>query len=187
LKKLLTILLMGVLAFNWVGFRLFSFYLEARASRQLEAQLDNDRYDETKLMSIKVAAAHLPYYANSTRFERMEGRIEIGGIPYEYVKCRFYNDSLELLCIPNQVSMNIRAAKDDFFKRSNELPCAGGDKKADAHKSDSKNFSIDQYHRNGFLAMQALFFTSVRRLPSYTDRTQGFHGTAPGQPPDFFS
>ena len=121
MKRIAAILLMGILFFNWYGYKLLSFYLEGKANRQLEARLDEARYDESQLISIKVPSSHLSYYNSSTQFERVDGQIEVGGVQYKYVKRRLYNDSLEMLCIPNYAAMTIQTARNQFFQLVNDI------------------------------------------------------------------
>src|SRR5580765_6199633 len=87
LKRLAAILLLGLMGFNWCGYHLFSAYLENRADRQLESRLDENQYDGSQLLSIKVPA-HLSYSHPSLTFERVDGQVEVGGVLYKYVKRR---------------------------------------------------------------------------------------------------
>jgi hypothetical protein len=82
-----------------------------KADRELETRLDENRYDESQLISIKVPVTHLSYYNTSDQFERVDGNIEVGGVQYKYVKRRIFNDSLEVLCIPNHTAMQLQAMK----------------------------------------------------------------------------
>jgi hypothetical protein len=145
LKRIVAILLMGILCFNWCGYRLLDGYLESRADRQLEATLDQDGYDDAQLLLIKIPSTHLSYYNSSERFERVDGQIEVGGIQYKYVKRRLFNDSLELLCIPNHTAMQLQAAKNEFFKLVNDLQPEGQGKKNGSHSGLFKSFSPDNY------------------------------------------
>lgn len=134
MKRIAAILLMGILFFNWYGYRMLSSWLEDKADRQLEARLDQDRYDESQLISIKVPSSHLSYYNSSTRFERVNGQIEVGGVQYKYVKRRLYNDSVEVLCIPNHTAMHLQTARNEFFQLVNDIQQHNGQsKKSDTH------------------------------------------------------
>jgi hypothetical protein len=144
-KQTAAILLIAMLLFNWIGFRLFTTYLSYKADLVLEAQLDDEHYNEAHLVSIKVPLQQLAYYNGSKYFERVEGQIEIGGTIYKFVKRRLYNDSIELLCIPDHSAMQIASAKDEFFKLVNDLQSEMHPKKTDAHKNASKSFFLDQY------------------------------------------
>ncbi len=116
MRKLAAILLWGILLFNWVGYRLLSDYLQEVSQHRIEARLDQRLYEESQLFSIKVPVTHVSYYNNSTTFERVNGRIEINGMPYQYVQRRIFNDTLELLCIPNRMALKLRLSRDEYFR-----------------------------------------------------------------------
>ncbi|HLY71955.1 MAG TPA: hypothetical protein VKR53_19610 [Puia sp.] len=145
MKQVASILLLSILFFNWIGYRFFASYMEDKANARLESRLDNDNYDESQLISIKVPANHLAYYNNSKQFERVDGAVEINGIQYQYVKKRLYNDSFEYLCIPNNDVTKLRTARDDFFKLVNDLQQQGPGKKSAPDTNTSKNFLADYY------------------------------------------
>lgn len=112
---------MGLLAFNWMGYRMVFSYLEHSSSRQLNAELDQGQYAEASLITIKIPVDNLPYYTNSPIFERVKGQVNIGGMQYQYVERRIFNDSLEMRCIPNAKSTHLSNARDEFFKLVNDL------------------------------------------------------------------
>ena len=159
MKKFSSILLLGVLFFNFYGYQLLHVYLEGRAANQLQRRLDSHRYDEADLISLKVPAKHLTYYNHSIRFENFNGQIEISGVPYCYVKRRLFNDSIEVLCIPNQGMMELQKSKNEFFTLLNDLKHLGRDKKSSSQSKN--NFSTGYFtiqgsihiwnpiHRNG--------------------------------------
>lgn len=187
MKRVAAILLMGILFFSWYGYRILSSWLEDTANRQLEARLDEDRYDESQLISIKVPSSHLAYYNSSTQFERVDGQIEVAGVLYKYVKRRLFNDSLELLCIPNHAAMNLQSARNEFFQLVNDIQQHNGQsKKSDSHIN--KNFSPTDY--------EAVCCLTVDK-PDYTIKPPMFRDQVPvlsssshltvEQPPDHFS
>jgi hypothetical protein len=107
-------------------------YLGGRATEKLQMQLDENKYDEASLISIKVPATRLSYYNNSEKFEQAEGQIEIRGTQYNFVKRRLFNDSIEMLCIANPEAMHFKKASYDYFKLTNDLQRPGG-KKTGSH------------------------------------------------------
>jgi hypothetical protein len=145
LKKISSILLSAILLFNWLGYQLLTSLLEENSNRQLEKALDNNEYNESDLISIKIPVSYLPYYNNSSIFERVDGQVEIQGLEYKYVKRRIYQDSLELLCIPNPSVMKLKEAKNEFFRFVNDLQHNGNDKSGHSHHGSTKNFSVDCY------------------------------------------
>jgi hypothetical protein len=187
MKRIAAILLMGILFFSWYGYKLLSFYLEDKADRQLEARLDEDRYDESELISIKVPSTHLSYYNSSTQFERVDGQIEVGGVQYKYVKRRLFNDSLELLCIPNHTAMNLQTARNQFFQLVNDIQQHNGQGKKSDH-SISKNFSPTDYETVSSLAVSRLDYTI--KPPMFRDLVPALSSSyhlSVEQPPDHIS
>jgi hypothetical protein len=188
MKRIAAILLMGILFFNWYGYKLLSFYLEDRADRQLEAYLDEDRYDDSQLISIKVPSSHLSYYNSTAQFERVDGQIEVGGVQYKYVKRRLFNDSLELLCIPNHAAMNLQTARNQFFQLVNDIQQHNTQsKKSDSH-TIAKSFSPTDYDAVPGLTIGQLY--AVVNLPATQDQAPviatSYHFTVE-QPPDLLS
>ena len=121
LKGLAAILLVGILLFNSVGYRVLNGFMQYRAGRQLMSDLDRSQYDASQLISVKIPATHLSYYNSSTAFERVDGQVEINGVVCQYVERRIYNDSLELLCIPNHTATKLRKAGKNHFRLITDL------------------------------------------------------------------
>jgi hypothetical protein len=125
LRKIAAILLLSILLFNWVGYRLFIAYRESRETAKLEASLDMEQYDSSQLVLLRISAGALPYSNPSDRFERAEGAIEIGHLRYRFVKKRLYNDSIEFLCIPDGAVNRLQTANGNFFSLVNDLQKTG--------------------------------------------------------------
>lgn len=183
MRRIASIFLLGILLFNWFGYRLVIGYWQERTKAELEARLDVDDYDESQLISIKVAATHLAYYNSSPRFERVNGSVELNGVEYKYVKRRLYNDTLEWLCLPDQSSMKLRAYANDLFGMTSGLLAASG-KHAGAENIPLKSFTADPYVMTaGFVARAPFVLIS----PVFGDATFSIPLFAPGtdeQPPD---
>jgi hypothetical protein len=150
--------------------------MQETASATLESQLDNDNYDETQLISIKIPVTYLPYYNNSISYERIDGQIEIEGVQYKYVKRRIYNDSLEMLCIPDHNVMKLLSAKNEFFKFVNDLQHPGQNKNTNSgssknittdYETTNEELNIDNFHFKISLHFHYIIYaTSVyRKLP----------------------
>jgi hypothetical protein len=120
LRKIVSALLILIFLFNLFGYQLVTNYMQRKADTQLESRLDNNRYEESQLIEIKVPL-NLPYQTSWSAFERYDGEVEMNGILYKYVKRKLANDTLILLCIPNQQKMDLQTARDDFFKNTNGL------------------------------------------------------------------
>jgi hypothetical protein len=112
------------------------------ADTRLERALDKNSYNDAQLITIK-QPTNLPYYQNSKDFKRLEGEIIMNGVIYRYVKCRIYNDSLEMLCIPNLSKMSIEKSRDEFAKIANDFQQGNTKKKASPEQKQTKAFSIE--------------------------------------------
>jgi hypothetical protein len=171
---------MGILLFNWFGYRLLNDFMQDRSNLQLQSQLDLRHYDESQLMTIKLPAAHLSYYNNSAVFERVNGQIEINGIPYQYVKRRIYNDSIELLCIPNQTVLNLRLSGEDYFRLINDIQRS---QQGQGHPGATKFFAVDPYTVTDALSVGEPAFVSIDRTDYFSIRLLSPPAVATERPP----
>jgi hypothetical protein len=187
LKHIAAILLMGILFFNWYGYQLVGSLLQDRANHGLEARLDENKYDESQLISVRVPLTTLSYYNSSTQFERVDGQVEFGGVQYKYVKRRIFKDSLELLCIPNQAAMGLQTAKNNFFQQVNDLQQHNSQGKK-SNSGASKNFSsTDYYKTDGLFAMGTLFSIELPQSFQPAPVVTSSYVLTAEQPPDLLS
>ncbi len=142
-----------MLLFNWVGYRFVMDYLGNRADIAFQSQLDDNQYNEKDLISIKVPAA-LPYGASSQKFDRVNGEITVKGITYSYVKRRFYQDTLEVLCIPNFAKTGIQNARDAFARLANDFVNSSSSKKDASHQAHTVKPVVQDYTRPSCYACQ---------------------------------
>ena len=92
-------------------------YMQQQQQQATFLKIDQSDYSDDELISVKTVL-NLPYYNSSSEFERAYGSMNINGVEYDYVKRRVYNDTLELLCLPNQEKTKLQAVKNDFLKLS---------------------------------------------------------------------
>jgi hypothetical protein len=182
LRLFAAILLWGILLFNWVGYRVLNSFMQDKADLQLEAQLDRCQYDESQLLSIKVPVAQLAYYNNSPVFERVDGQIEIGGIPYQYVKRRIYNDSLEVLCIPNRAALKLRLSRDDYFKLVNDIQRSQGQHPG-SHPASFKGTIADPYTVTNSFQLGSPPFRVIKRAYYFLVSFHSIPGSTDDRPP----
>lgn len=117
MKRLTAILFLLILVFNFVGYRMVIAFMERGSEASFEKKVDSREYSDDELISIKTAL-NLPYYTSSKEFERSYGSVNINGTVYEYVKQRVYNDTLELLCLPNAVKTKLQNTNNELTKSS---------------------------------------------------------------------
>ena len=184
MKRIAVIFLLCLLLFNWVGYQLYTAILQHSADKTLIADLDHNNYTDKDLISIKVPAVHLSSYANSTEFVRVDGKVDIGGVQFNYVKRRYIQDSIELLCIPNQKATRLQSAKDEFFKLVNDLQHPGQSKKSEQHNNSFKGFNAEYYAEINHISISDLTNVALKATDNYLLQIADISLTPAGQPPD---
>jgi hypothetical protein len=182
LKKIATILLLGLFLFNWFGYRFITSFLESRADASMEAAIDRNDYSNNSLISIKIPS-NVPYYNGTTSFERADGEIEINGLHYKYVKRRIVKDSLELLCVADVQKTQIKKSGENFFKLVNDIHQNNGNKKQD--NSFAKSLLADYIVSSSGATLQPVILSlSSSFLPGRADQLQHVCRSPQEQPPD---
>lgn len=120
MKKTLSILLLGIFLFNLGGYRLVFHWANQQADRQIQAQLDEDVYNENELVVLKMPMS-VPYYSGTGGFEYTQGEVTLDDVIYRYVKKRVVNDTVEMYCIPHTTKMELMNARDMFAKLSSDF------------------------------------------------------------------
>ena len=164
MRQLAAILLLGIFSFNLFGYRLVASFMEKRADAKMEKAIDGDAYNENELLSIKMPV-NLPYYTNSPEFSRVDGEVEIAGTVYKYVKSRIYNDSLEMLCLPDAGRMKVQNARDEFSKLASDFVQL-------SHKKNKSNSNIPSC-KNIFSEYEEV------QQPGNTKRLNAFYSKTP--------
>lgn len=182
MRKVATILLIGLMFFNWFGYRLVTGFMQSQANASLTARLDKNDYDESQLISIKISS-NLPYYTNSASFERVDGQIEIAGVHYNYVKRRVFKDSLEFQCIPNEQKTKLASASNEFYKLVNDLRHT---QKKSGENSSTKNPVTELYSYADAWALQAIGNVSSVTHPFISTPIASADLLPREMPPDFF-
>ncbi|WP_205509991.1 hypothetical protein [Longitalea arenae] len=113
--------MLAVHLFNLGGYTLLFEYFTQRSDEQLTKRLDNDQYDNSELIEVKVAL-HMPYIQSRTGYERVDGEAEVDGFYYSYVKRKISNDTLYLLCLPNKQKTELNAARIEYVGKAHDAP-----------------------------------------------------------------
>ena len=172
---------MFLLAFNWIGYRLLSGFMENKADIALETRIDQSDYDETTLIEIRVPL-NAPYLSdNTTEFERYDGELELDGIHYKYVKRKVVNGELVLLCLPNKSKTEIQNSREEFFKLVNDLNHSQN--KSKSTTSTYKSVTTEYKETNNLWTIQPVAVTPIAFNNAVrSDITPGYN-SAPEQPP----
>jgi hypothetical protein len=173
LRRLTSIVLICLLAFNWYGYRLFLHLIEKRSDVALQEKLNKHEYVAQELVELRVPV-NLPYLSDWDQFESYEGETTINGHHYRYVKRKLEKGQLILLCIPNQDKDKLKTAGDEYFKQINDLPvekkAKNGKKILKSNLNDISSLEpdlSDDYHHcvKQKFAGYHLHFSSVKPPP----------------------
>jgi len=142
-------------------------YLINKADEQQISVVERQGYADSELIVVKTAL-HLPYFTSNSDYVRVDGRIELNGIHYNYVKRKVSNDTLYLLCLPNQKKTALYAEKNSLSGQYAEAPSASKNQKSTV----KKNCPLSEYNcpeqRQDSPAAAAcekkLFFTTISSL-----------------------
>lgn len=182
LKRIIAIFFLAVYLVNLTGYSLLFSYFINSTDEQMVEQLDNGSYDEASLTEIKVAV-NLPY-TTSNKYERWDGTVELNGTHYNYVKRKIHNDTLYLLCIPNQTKTALSKAKSDYAANLNDNAPSSNDKdqKSSFAKKNVIENDYDQY------TAEYNFYNATAPLKQYCfycSQYTRFCINTPWQPPKF--
>lgn len=146
LRKLAAISLLLILLFNVAGYQVVIFTMQSNNAIALEKKLDQKEYADSELISIKTKL-NLPYYQSSPSFERAYGSININGKDYAFVKRRVFNDTLELLCLPDKHKTELNTVKNEIAKST-----------ADHQTSpDKKSSTVIKLNISEYLPLEATY------------------------------
>lgn len=121
MKKLFTIVLIGLYLFNISGYFLFYKYYIHQSDQQLINQIDDCQYEDSELIEVKIPL-HLPYMTSWATYERADGELQHKGAYYNYVKRKISNDTLYLLYVPNVKKTNLFQDLTEYSKKVNGIP-----------------------------------------------------------------
>lgn len=185
LRRLVAIALLTLLFFNWYGYRLLSDFLQNRSDSQLEAKLDQNDYDASQLLEIRVPL-NLPYHNDWQGYERYNGEIEVNGVHYKYVKRKVEKGEMVLLCLPNNEKQSLLSARDQFFKLVNDLQQNTSGKKSDQGSPNViKSFNFEYRPENNNWAIGPLDPLKQAHFPERRLLISGLFKRSPEQPPEY--
>jgi hypothetical protein len=107
LNKKISILLFSLILISQTTF-FVRLYQIKRTEYAIENKIENHDFQDKNLLEIKVPL-HLPYYSNQSTFHSAKGEVTFEGRIYNYVKARVMNDTLYLLCLPNNLKTELNA------------------------------------------------------------------------------
>lgn len=132
--------------YNLIGYKAVFAYLHEKASHSVVSKLDKGQYKDEELVEMKVPY-HQLYFPSSDEYVRYDGEIDIEGAHYNYVKRKFSNDTLYILCIPNKINTKLARAKNNYFATDASVPVKSKSSSVQVMKcfSSDCNFIVNRY------------------------------------------
>ena len=143
IRKTAAILLLMLLVFNTVGYKLWFTVAMEKADSKLEAALDKHSYNREELFTLKIPL-NLPYQNITSSFERINGEITVNGETYTYVQRKVEKDTMVLECIRNTEKTSLQQRSNDYFGKVNDV--AGND----AKKNPGKDHALSKFSLSDF-------------------------------------
>jgi len=179
LRKAAAISLILLMLFNLLGYRMVVFYLQSAAERHLAERIDDNNYEESQLIEIRVPL-NMPYQERYTAFERHYGELSLDGKTYTYVKRKIEGNILVLKCIANEIRQELKNLNDQQVRNNIGQDQHPGKKQ---NSSSSKSLNLDFESKN-YLA--GLSLPAVIKDPfsfTYTSQLNDVLISTPHQPP----
>ena len=159
MRKTAAILLLMLIVFNTIGYKLWFNYAMQKADIALEASLDKNNFNQKDLFTLKIPL-NLPYQNIGASFERIDGEITVNGESYKYVQRKVQNDTLYLQCIKHTEKIKLEQKSNDYFGKINDI--AGN---ADAKKMPGKNSGLLKFSMSDFITNEIITCTHISYLP----------------------
>lgn len=170
--------------FNLGGYRWVMSLIEQKADARLEARLDNNEYEESNLLEIKVPL-DLPYQTDWKDFERCDGAIEFNNVHYKYVKRKIVGGYMILKCIPNETRQELTNARDHFFQLVNDLEQTKPAKKSNSSVPAGLKIALSDYDEQLQLSFAFPGLLSKQKIHPYSfDIISDNTHSTPEQPPE---
>jgi hypothetical protein len=180
LRKLAAFILIGLLAFNWFGYRMLIEYRESKGDNTFQAKLDRQDYDPTDLVEVKVPL-NIPYITDSKDFEDFYGETTINGCHYRFVKRKLVNNELVLLCIPDKEKDRLQKVETEIFKQVNDSPSS--EKKSKLPVKIAKGFT-SEFTCTEAASLDNLNINASDQYPLLQQSYTSVNLPTPAQPPN---
>lgn len=183
MKRLTALFLTILFLFNLAGYRLVFHYIQKEADVQYELSLDNEVYDESQMMTLKVDL-NMPYLAQNTSFERIDGEISVDGKIFKYVKRKIHNGQLVLLCLPDEKKTKLRSAREEYFFLANNLVSNSSTKETAPKAPFIKNIVSDYDQQQFTTTPGCVTSIIVHDYPTDESLNSASSPDLAGQPPE---
>ena len=169
-----------VYLFNLAGYNfLFHYYIQ-QSDKLISQRADIDDFSTASLIEVKVKL-NLPYITDWSDYQRYDGQVEVNGVHYNYVKRKISQDTLHLLCLPNETKTKLYHTSTDYAVRANDLPA----EKQDKNSESNKNF-VQEGRKVPSVQFRFTAFDKGKAIENHTycSALTVTYISSPGEPPE---
>jgi hypothetical protein len=98
-----------------MGYYVVFLGMQYRNDLTMSRILDGEGYDDNQMLAIKIAVS-LPYMADQSDFQRVDGKFKHRGESYRLVKQKYAKDTLTILCVRDHENERISEALSNYVK-----------------------------------------------------------------------
>ena len=182
-RKLISLLLILVLAINWLGFDLVVTIMNHTITASTQRHINEGKYDRNDLIEIKVAV-DLPYTTDWSEFQQANGSFVLNGIAYNFVEQKFEKGFMIYHCLPNEKGTALTQAEKQFFADAHDIEKPDGQQKQNNKKSSAKKWTIETGISAYPEKQNGAAITASLPDPQLTIAAKDGFGFLPAQPPE---
>lgn len=183
MRKVLSTILLLVLAFNWLGYEFVASLLIANQRADMQRDIDSRRYDESRLVEIRVDLG-LPYATDWKAFESVEGIVTYRGIVYNFVERKYENGQMVYRCLPNGRGTELQNAREYFQSLVFDLDSPEGREQAPKPMPSLKKPSLETTVMERVHALARLQGSLFHIPQPHSSSTRDGFGFIPAEPPE---
>lgn len=121
MKRILSILFLGVFLLNVFGLYGIFMGLRVQMTDRVRESLDESNYAMSDEVTFKVPIS-IPYASDMTEYSRVDGEFQHEGNVYRLVKQKLLKDTLYVVCMKDFHTQKIDKALEDYVKTFSDKP-----------------------------------------------------------------
>ena len=180
-------MLLIVFVINIIGYPIYYTHINTTVTNNNAINVITKNYKEAELAHFVFSITSLPYnntYTNSNTAEYITttGEVVINGNYFNYIKKRYFKDSIEFVCLPNMKKKKLIIQKQAFDIASQ------GNGKANANQPNQKSIKLFQYDGLYFAKQNEVFINltnfQLKHFANYKYLVNNKHTKLTLQPPE---
>lgn len=98
-----------------MGYYVVFLGMQYRNDMTMSRTLDADQHDDNQTLTLKIPVS-LPYVADQSDFQRVDGKFKHGGQSYRLLKQKYSKDTLTVVCVRDYENERISEALSNYVK-----------------------------------------------------------------------